>query len=166
MFFKKRKKYQMNLKMANETLQKVFAACEQPPNTIPFDKLVLRRKLNTRTYDFLLVLTGLLLLLTFLAPLAVSPVSQLLNSKTRVEHESGVYLISDSVSDHILCLTLSGEGIKYQEAFQETSSGITESPLSYDSQSGTLYFTYYETETNIYIPVENAPTLHLLLSPE
>lgn len=156
----------MNLKMANETLQNVFAACEQPPNTIPFDKLVLRRKLNTRTYDSLLVLTAILLLLTFLAPLAVSPVSQLLNGKVQMQQDSEVYLISDSVSDNILCLTLSGDGILYHEAFQETSSGITESPLSYDTQSRSLYFTYYETETNIYIPIENAPTLHLRLSPE
>lgn len=161
MFFQKRKSYQLNKKQADATLQKVFEACQQPPNTIPFDKLLLRQKLNTCFYDCLIALTGILLLLTFLSPLMVSPVSSLLQEK-----EGHATLVSHTLEGDTLCLTLSGEGILYEEAYQETADGITEGALSYDQKTQTLCFTYYETETNIYIPLKNAPTLHLLLSPQ
>lgn len=151
----------MNPTQANEVLQNVFAANKQPPNTIPFDKLLLRQKLNTRKYDYPLCLTALLLLLTFLSPLAVAPVSSIFNDTRPAK----VTLLSDTLQDGVLCLTLSGDGILYEEAYQETADGITEPPLSYDDESGKLYFTYYGTETNIYIPLENAPVFHLLLSP-
>lgn len=149
------------MEQANATLQNVFAACNQTPNTIPFDKLVLRGKLNTRVYNRMIILTALVLLITFLAPLAVAPVSSLFRKQPEK-----VELLSDSLENGVICLTLSGDGIRYAEAYQETADGIIEAPLSYDRDAGTIYFTYYETETNIYIPVENAPTFHLLLSPK
>lgn len=161
MLFKSRKKYRMNMEQANATLQNVFAACNQTPNTIPFDKLVLRKKLNTRVYNRMIVLTALLLFITFLAPLAVAPVSVFLSRQPEK-----VTLLSDSIENGVICLTLSGDGILYTEAYQETADGIKEAPLSYDKDTGTIYFTYYETATNIYIPIENAPTFHLLLSPQ
>ena len=37
----------MDIKQAGETLQNIFAACEQEPNKVPFDKIVLRQKANT-----------------------------------------------------------------------------------------------------------------------
>ena len=42
-----RKRHQMDLKQADATLQNVFKACDIPPNTVAFDRLALRRKLNT-----------------------------------------------------------------------------------------------------------------------
>ena len=64
MFFSKNSKYEMNKETANAALQNVFAACDKAPNTIPFDKLLLREKLNTHIYDRLVVLVLLLLLFT------------------------------------------------------------------------------------------------------
>ena len=57
-----RKRHQMDLKQADATLQNVFKACHIPPNTVAFDRLALRRKLNTRIYNRLLAITALLLL--------------------------------------------------------------------------------------------------------
>ena len=74
MFFRQ-KKYQMNIEQADATLQKVFATCKQSPNTTSFDKLLLRRQLNTRFLDNLLILTAIILLLTFLAPLFIASVN-------------------------------------------------------------------------------------------
>lgn len=151
----------MDLKQADATLQNVFKACHIPPNTIAFDKLALRRKLNTRIYNRLLAITALLLLLTFILPLVVSPVSFFSGRKETSE----VILISDTLSGDVLKLTLSGSGICYSEAYQETASGIIEPALSYNEKTGVISFSYYGTETNIYIPLENAPDFHLWLSP-
>lgn len=161
MFFKKKKKYQMNIQQADTALQNIFAACEQKPNTVPFDKLLLRQKLNTRIYDRLLILTGLLLLCTFLSPLAVAPVSSLFSGKPVAKVE----LVSDTMTDGVLCLAFSGEGVLYEQAYQELPDGTKEAPLYYDEKTFTIYFTYHELETNIYIPVENQAVFHILVSP-
>ena len=70
-----RKRYQMDRKQADATLQKVFAACEQPPNQTSFDKLLLRRQADTRLLNSLLLLTALILLLTLLFPLVIDIVN-------------------------------------------------------------------------------------------
>lgn len=158
------RKYQMNPTQADAALQNIFAACEQSPNTVSLGTLALRQKANTRIYDRLLLLTAILLLMTFLSPLIVSPAASLFcgNNTTTA---SKVTLVADTLNDGVLCLTLSGDGILYEEAYQETADGIVEAPLSYDESAGTVSFTYYATDTNIYIPIENAPVFHLLLSP-
>ena len=74
MFVKKRK-YQMNKKQADATLQKVFAACSQPPNKTAFDKLLLRRQADTGLLDHMMLLTAVILLLTLLSPLVIASVN-------------------------------------------------------------------------------------------
>ena len=156
-----KKKHHMDLKQADATLQNVFKACHIPPNTTSFDRLALRRRLNTRIYNRLLIITALLLLFTFILPLAVSPAAPFFKRGGASE----VVLVSDTLSGDVLKLMLSGSGILYDEAYQETASGITEPALSYNEKTGVISFSYYGTETNIYIPLENAPTFHLWLSP-
>ncbi len=158
-----RKKYHLNPKQADATLQNIFVECHHAPNRVPFDKILLRQAIDTVTYDVLLCLTLFLLLFTFLFPLAVAPTDYLLKGH-HISEES--ILVSDKLEDGVLCLTLSGDNILYEEAYQETNTGIRESALSYDADTGTIYFTYHNTETNIYIPIENAQPLHLLLSPK
>lgn len=159
--FLNRKRHHMDLKEADATLQNVFKACHMPPNTTAFDRLAFRRRLNTRIYNRLLAVTALLLLLTFILPLAVSPAASLL----RRGGSSEVVLVSDTLSGDVLKLTLSGSGICYDAAYQETATGIVEPALSYNEKTGVISFAYYGTETNIYIPLENAPDFHLWLSP-
>lgn len=40
----------MNIDSANAALQNIFAACDQKPNTMPFDTILLRQQANTRSY--------------------------------------------------------------------------------------------------------------------
>lgn len=162
MFFNN-KKYQLNSKQANDTLQNIFVACDRTPNTTSFDKILLRQKANTRTYDILLFVTMLLFIITFFLPLVLTPSDYLLRSDSASEQ---IVLVSDTLHDNVLSLTLSGDGILFDEAYQETDTGIREQALSYDQETGTICFAYHHTETNIYIPSEKAPTLHLLLSPK
>lgn len=163
MFFHKKKRYSMDLKQADSTLQNIFAACDRKPNVISFDKLRLRQKLNTRVYNRLLLLTGLVLLLTFFSPFAVSPVTELLAG----ENGQPVALVSDSMEGDLLTLTLSGSGILFDQAYQELPDGSVEAALSYDKKAKTISFSYHEEITvNIYIPVTDQSPLHLVVSPK
>lgn len=163
MFFRKKKIYSMDLKQADSTLQNVFAACDKKPNAISFDKLRLRQKLNTRVYDRILLLISVLLLLTFLSPFAVSPMTEFLAGGSTTP----AALVGDSMEGNVLTLTLSGKGILFNQAYQELPDGSVEAPLSYDKRANTISFSYHaEATVNIYIPVRDQSTLHLIISPE
>ncbi len=164
MFFSKKKIYQMDMEQANAMLQNIFAACDQTPNTIPFDKLVLRRKLNTAKYTRWIVITAVSLLLTFFSPLAIVPASEKLDQLFTPEP---VELVSDYCENNILYLELSHGNILYQEAYIETLDGKKEYCISFDKESCTIAFPYItESECNIYIPVKNNAPLHLLFTPQ
>ncbi len=160
----RKRKYEINIDTADSILQQVFAAGNRQSNAVPFDKLVLREKLNTRFYDRALVLLGIVLLITFLSPLVIVPLAKLLENKPAPE---AVRLVDDYVADGCLYLRLEGDAILYGDAYLETTNGEQYSVLSYDADNGILCFPYIETtEANIYIPIEGAPCLQLLLSPQ
>lgn len=164
MFFQKQNKYKMNPDMANQTLQNVFAACDRESNATPFDKLILRKRANTRVYDRLILLTSLFLLLTFLAPLFIVPVSTMLGKRTNSESPA---LVRDYVEDSCLYLELKGDHIVYEEAYLEKADGTIIPVLSFDRETKTLCFPYVDNaESNIYIPIRGSDPLHLLLSPQ
>ena len=153
----------MDMDMANATLQNILAACDQAPNTIPFDKLVLRQKLNTGVYNRLLMITAVILILTFLSPLTVVPVAEMLAKND----SSTPVLLDNYVKEDMLYLELSGEHIIFTEAYLETADGKQYFALSYDASHNIICFPYFgESESNIYIPVENQSTLHFLVTPE
>lgn len=163
MFFQKNKKYELDMNTANDTLQNIFAACDKAPNTIPFDKLVLRQKANTKSYNILLVITAVLLLLTFLLPLVIVPVANSIASHITTEPTE---LVNDYVKDNVLYLEFTGGHILYESAYMELSDGTCLPPLSYDTKQYILCFPYDNTEeANIYIPIEDDVPLHFLISP-
>lgn len=164
MLFKKNKQYQMDMDAANAALQNIFAACDKAPNTIPFDKLVLRQKANTQNYNILIIITSILLLLTFLGPLAVVPTATYME---RLFTPEPVVLINDYVEDDLLHLEFSGDHILYEECYMETLDGARIEAASFDAKQGFICFPYDSTqEVNIYIPLKDGSELHFLLTPQ
>lgn len=164
MLFRKNKKYQMDMDAANAALQNILAACDKAPNTIPFDKLVLRQKANTKVYNTLLIITAIILLITFLSPLTIVPIATYTEKLLAPEPAT---LVNDYVQDNILYLEFSGDNILYEDCYMETSAGEQFSPSSYDSGQGLICFPFDSSqEVNIYIPVKDNATLHFLLTPE
>ena len=158
--FHKKKTYHMDMKSADTTLQNVFAACDQTPNSIPFDKLVLRQKARTKTFDILLIIISLVVILTILAPLPFlcfkeSTVSSYLELNEHYVVGNKLYLVLDT----------NDQTIKYEEAYLLSPSGDLYEIISYDSQNHTLCFPYIAQECNIYIPYGQDSILHLLLTP-
>jgi len=166
--FNKRKHtqtYTMDVNTANETLQNVFLACNQPPNTVPFDKLLLRRKLNTRHYTICICIILLFLVLTFLSPFVFMhhSVSKIV---TVNGYHSSIIVVDHYLKKDYFCLVLSGKGIDYADAYLTDSSGQKMSPSSFDVLKGHIVFPYDGKEVQIYIPSDDGTTLHLLLSPQ
>lgn len=163
MFFHKKNRYELDMTTANNALQNILSTCNQPVNTIPFDKLVLRKKVNAASYNRLIVATALIFALTFLSPLAIVPLSEL---NARLFSPTPAVLALDYVEDNILSLKFTGDNILYEEAFMETMSGEIIAPLSVDSSKGVINFPFLSEEANIYVPVKNGEPLHLLFTPD
>ena len=77
MFFHKKNRYELDMNTANNALQYILSTCNQPVNTIPFDKPVLRKKVNAASYNRLFVATAVIFVLTFLSPLVIVPLPNL-----------------------------------------------------------------------------------------
>lgn len=163
MFFHKRNKYQLDMNTANNALQNILSTCNQPVNTIPFDKLVLRKKINAASYNRLIAATAVIFVLTFLSPLIIVPLSEL-NEKLFAPTPAELTL--DYVENNVLSLRFTGDNILYSESFMETLSGEIIKPLSVDPATGTVNFPFLSEEANIYIPVKNSETIHLLFTPD
>lgn len=157
MRFHKKKSYQLDTAAANSALQNILSSCGQAPNTIPFDKLVLRRKANTAFYNRMLIATATVLLLTFLCPLVIVPASSLFV----VEPAS---LVEDYVKDELLYLELSGDHILYAEAYMETDSGAVFQPVFVEKRRSTIAFDFPTENAKIYIPVKDADPLILFFN--
>lgn len=127
MFFHKKNRYELDMNTANNALQNILSTCNQPVNTIPFDKLVLRKKINAASYNRLIVATAVIFVLTFLSPLIIVPLSEF-NEKLFAPAPAELTL--DYVENNVLSLKFTGDNILYDEAFMETLSGEIIEPLS------------------------------------
>ena len=154
MFFHRKNRYELDMNTANNALQNILSTCNQPVNTIPFDKLVLRKKINAASYNRLIVATVVIFVLTFLSPLVIVPLSEF-NEKMFAPAPAELTL--DYVENNVL---------SYDEAFMETLSGEIIKPLSVDSAKGVISFPFLTEEANIYVPVSGGETLHLLFTPD
>lgn len=161
-FKKKKKKYHMNIDTANETLQNVFSACEKEPNTIPFDKIVLRNRFNRFFYNICMLILCICFVLLLLCPLAFLPKAPSLQLQT----EQGISLLSHNRVHDTLVLVLSDPNILSDECFMLTLEDEKIMPLSFDAESNTLIFPYPSEEVNIYVYSSTGAFLHLLLSPK
>ena len=150
MFFHKKNRYELDMNTANNALQNILSTCNQPVNTIPFDKLVLRKKINAASYNRL-------------TPLIIVPLSEF---NEKVFAPAPAELTLDYVENNVLSLKFTGDNILYDEAFMETLSGEIIEPLSVDSAKGVISFPFLTEEANIYVPVSGGETIHLLFTPD
>lgn len=153
----------MNTTQANQALQSIFAACDNKPNTIPFDKLLLRQKISTKKYDRLLLITYIFLFLSFFSPLIIVPFA---NRTMEWNTSHPVTMVDNYMEDGYLYVKLQGDDILYEEAYMENLDGTVIPIFSYDKRKQILCFPYSDdSEFNIYIPVRDSKPLHLLLIP-
>ncbi len=157
---RKQKNYELDAVNANAVLQNVFAASHRQPNTIPFDKLVLRAPVNEKKFNIAIYHAIALLIVTLLLPVAVIPFTRAIAPKQ-------IVLVSDEVQDNILRLGFEGDGIEYRDAYIYTIAHGVEYALAYNPDTKTIDFPYHPSETiNIYVRSLDGNLVHFLLIPE
>lgn len=149
---------------ANETLQNVFEACNQTPNAVSVDQLIEQKKAMVHPYNVWIVVSIVALILTFLSPLALNPMS---NRVKNGSSSTDITITSHQIDDGHFKMTLSGDFIDYSSIYALDSKGKKIYPDSYSAADGTVSIPYSgDRELNIYISDYNAKQLHLLLSPK
>ena len=157
MFYKK-KTYQIGIADANTTLQNVFAACNQTPNTVPIDRLLLRRTAKTKLFDVLLRVIGVLLVLTLLSPLLFLTYIPISDSSPITLQKS--YVANDKL---YLDLDIGKHTLKFEEAYLVSPSGTIYEIVSYDEQTHTLCFPNVAPDCCVYVPYDDNSLLRLQL---
>lgn len=155
------KKYHINKKEAEETLQDILTANNQEQSESQKRLLtVFHRKSDKRIvrmalFGILLIaglVLALLLYMQYIKSVPTEPMS----------------LSGDYVEDQRLYLTINtgGHRISLQKSYLRTIDGMEYSPISYDKSASVICFPYPDTECNIYIIARDGSQLHLLLSPD
>ena len=158
----KSRKYDMDLETANQTLQNVFAACNQKPNTIPFEKIVLRKKAKTAFAIGCKYVSLLFLILVLLSPLCFY------NNDFRVYDDSGISkpIIVEAHYFENDCFTIKfkGDNINYNEISVVDENGTISLPDEIIPTESTIRIYRPNGTLNIYVPDYNGNTLHAVLS--
>ncbi len=166
MFFKKKyskNKYSMDMNTANDTLQKVFAACDTPPNTIPFDKIVLRQKAHTRTFFIGKWICFICLLLILIAPLAFHDSPSYSNTASEMNH---MKIEKHYIKENKFIIYLSGPNLNLSYSYAVTQDGTVFLPDYYNNETGELVFPYPNKPLNIFISRDQDEFLQVILTPK
>ncbi len=153
----------MDIKTANETLQKVFAACDTPPNTIPFDKIVLRQKARTHIFFIGKWICFVCIILTLLAPLVF------LNSPSSYSHTVGsgqLKIEEHSIKNNKIYLNLSGQDFDLRYSYAIAKDGSIYLPDTYSNETGELVFPYPEKPLQIFVSWNKEEFLQIIITPQ
>lgn len=159
MFFKK--KYSMDMDTANQTLQNVFAACNQQPNTIPFDKLVLKGLAQTTLVKGCKWSAAGFLLLVLLAPLAFRNTDFTVSSRGFGQQ---IAIEDHQLYENYFIMRLSGENVDYDNIYAKKTDGTVVFPSSVDPAERSVVIPYDGSSLNIYIPDSSGNVLQAILS--
>ena len=156
-----KKKYTMELKSANDTLQNILKECNKEPNTIPFDRLVF-----TNTVNVAFAKTGRIASLCLLVLIMLSPLT--FGNRGFSVKNSGIIekiIVTDHqlYSDHFV-IYLKGNSIVYDDIYARKNDGNFVFPISADPETGEVVFPYEGQSLNIYIPDINGKVLQAILT--
>lgn len=162
MLFHKKNKYKMNIDTANAALQNIFAACDQKPNSTPFDTILLRQEANTKSCMIAKHLSELFILILFGLPLLFkhSQVSISTNTPNMVFSVENHY-----IEDSKLFLDLSSGSVDADRCYATTADGNRYLPISYNKSGNILVFPYDNKELNIFIYDTMDNYMQLVLTP-
>ena len=159
--FRKQKPIELDIELADATLQNIFEACDLPPNTIPFDKIVLRQKVNTVYLQTCIFFCIRLLIMTLLAPLPFILINHY-NQKQPTNYTLSIE--NDYLKDDIIYFKLS-VAVDPDVSHLIMADGSTIKPVSYDSLTKTIAFPYPDSEASIYLETPEESSAVILVTP-
>lgn len=158
--FRRRKIYNIDSKAANETLQNIFAACDQEPNNTPLELLKVRNLASTAIVKTGFWMGIILLCLIIIMPLAF--VNQ--GSEGGAIQEITIKNHYLDYEDECFVLTFEGGDIVYEQIYAKRDDGSTVYPFKIDKDKKTIKIPFKEGNLNIYVPKEDGTVLHAVLS--
>ena len=162
MFGKKKAKYDIDLKTADQMLQNIFAACDTTPNRVPFDKIVLRSKQNLIAENLLIIISSILFLISFVAPLFFPHADAFLSVASPSRQ---IELVDHQMNEDSFQITFGGQALDIKASYMEGEDGHIVYAEKYDRFSNTIVFPYIPIEYNIYVYDMSCKGIHLLLTP-
>lgn len=154
------KKYTMNKKLAASTLNNVLSACDRKME-VPFDKIILRNRVNYFSDHIYLFVTAILLLCTLMLPILFPHADNAVFVKTEASHE--LSLSWHSVVSGQLYIGVDGGDLDVTKTYMQADDGTYIMPISYDSLTHLLIFPYKGGQYNIFIEGEHGESMHLLI---
>jgi len=152
----------MDLSSANSTLQNVFAACEKEPNIIPFDKIILRRKADTRAACLCKFTT-----LFMIAILIFIPLFTVRKGATiEMEHNiSSIHIVDHYVTENAINLTLAEDNYYTPSCYSLDINGIRNLAMIDPNMPNRLIFVYTGVTIHLYLCDEYGKYLHVIVTP-
>ena len=160
----KKKTYSMDIDTAGKMLENVFAKAKTTPNTVPFDKIVLRSKQNLFSDNLFIVLSAVVFVITLIMPLFFPPAKAFMS----VDAGSGRPL---TVKEHCMTettfsITFDGLPVDVENSYMLDHDDREVSASSYDSATNTIVFPFDRKEYDIFVYDTSGKCIHLLLSPK
>lgn len=155
-------KYSMNMKTADATLQNIFDACNVSHNSVPFDKIMLRSRAETKTVELFRYLATLFLIFAILTPLFFSRDDSfvLLNKAPG----QPVVVTDHQLYDTAFTMCLMGKDILYDEIKATKEDGAIIFPKLIDKNNGIVTFPYDGSPLTIVVPAGNGYSMTAILS--
>lgn len=162
--FKKKTTYNMDIATAGKTLENVFAACDTAPNKISFDKIVLQNRQNLFSDNLFIILSAVIFVLSFFAPLCFPHSSIFMSADAGHERPLSVY--DHVMTESTFSISFEGSTLDMSKCYMEGADDSVIYAIKYDRSTNTVVFPYVPMEYNIYIFDVNGKYIHLLLSPK
>lgn len=149
--------YKIDNKKADEMLQNVFRATGQAPNTVPFDKLLLRQKAKIGNLMTARVIAITALVLIVLCPVFFRPA---------LKDVHGPEIAGDSLEQDVLSITVTDKdtGVFFEGIYAKDDDGSIVKPSSFDKDKSVVKFEHPEKSLNIYIPDNAGNVTHALFT--
>lgn len=163
--FRKKQRYNIGKKAADETLQNIFAACDQKPNDKSLESIRVWTIANTTAVKVGLYVSLFALLLILLSPLAFRNQEKAhfgFNAPSKNEVEVVSHHIDDA--NHCFVMIIKGRGVDYDGIYGKYDNGKVVFPSEISIETGEVRIPFTEGNLNIYIPKEDGTTTQAVLS--
>ena len=157
----KKRSYNIDRKVADETLKNVFAACEQQPNTKPLEVIRVRSIASDVVVKIGFVASIILLVLVLTMPLAFG-----LPSGDKDKHKSNISIENHYIDTELRCfvMNLKGENIDYDGIYARKDDGTIVVPFRIDEENKTVMIPFNGGNINIFIPNGDGTYIQAVLS--
>ena len=157
------KKYDIDIKTADEMLQNVFAACDTAPNKVPFEKIVSKSRQNLFSDNAFIVVAILIFVATFFCPLFFPHGSVFMSVDSSVGRPLTV--VAHEMTEDTFSISFDGLSLDVANSYMVSADNAIILPMEYNRNTNTIVFPYTPSEYNIYVYDIKGKCLHLLLSP-